>query len=269
MMTRTMIVAAMVAAALLGGCAASQDVNPAGMGFDVQGSDARAIEIADEVMVAMGGRAAWDDTRYISFVFFGSRRHVWDRRTGNIRIEGTDRQSGEPYRILMNVHDETGQAWQNEQPVEGDALDEMLSGGRSAWINDTYWLVMPYKLKDSGVTLTHVGSKMTEAGADAEVLELRFEGVGDTPQNKYHVYVGTESGVVEQWDFFRDAADEESAFSTPWVGWTQHGAILLSGDRGELRGNRIQLTEIAVHDALPGSVFTSPEPTTLFTESGE
>ena len=41
----------------------------------------------------------------------------------------------------------------------------------------------------------------------------------------------------------------------PWHDWEPHGAILLSGDRGER-----QITEIRVFDTLPDGVFTSPDP---------
>ena len=43
--------------------------NPPAEGFDAENSDAKAIAIADEVMEAMGGRAAYDSTRYLSWNF--------------------------------------------------------------------------------------------------------------------------------------------------------------------------------------------------------
>ncbi|MEZ5331564.1 MAG: hypothetical protein R2991_05830 [Thermoanaerobaculia bacterium] len=51
---------------------------------------------------------------------------------------------------------------------------------------------MPYKLEDPGVTLHYLGERPMLDGRPAEVLELTFEGVGRTPQNKYHVYVAEE-----------------------------------------------------------------------------
>ena len=60
---------------------------------------------------------------------------------------------------------------------------------------------------------------------------------------------------MEQWAFFRTAADEEPRFTGPWLDWQQHGKILLSAKRGE-RGH----SDVAVFDELPASVFESPEP---------
>jgi hypothetical protein len=48
--------------------------NPPAAGFDEAGSDAKAIQIADMAMEAMGGRKNWDKTRYIAWNFFGNRK---------------------------------------------------------------------------------------------------------------------------------------------------------------------------------------------------
>lgn len=248
----------LLAATLVAPLAVAGD-NPPAPGFDADGSDARAIEIADAVMDAMGGREAWDATRYLSWNFFGFRHHVWDKHRGLDRIEWNDRETGEPIVVVVDIHDGSGRAWVADQPVtDPERLATLTGGAREAWINDAYWLVMPYKLKDSGVTLTYAGEAPMADGRDADVLQLTFEGVGVTPQNKYRVYVARDTGLVEQWDFFGEATDPEPRFSTPWHGWTEHGAILLCGDRGQR-----QITDIAVHETLPDSVFTDPSPTGL------
>jgi len=232
--------------------------NPPAPGFDLEGSDARAVEIADQVMEAMGGRAAWDATRYVSWKFFGRRTHFWDKHTGDIRVEGAGRDDGKPYLILMNLHSMRGRAWRDGVEVSGDELAELLDLGEAAWINDSYWMFMPYKLKDSGVTLEYLGAGTMEDGREAEVLELTFRDVGRTPENKYHVYVSTETGLVEQWDYYAAFSDEEPGFRVPWHNWQRYGEILLSDNRGD-RAH----TDIRVFDELPASVFDSPAPVDL------
>ncbi len=63
--------------ALLITTAHAEDNAPA-EGFNAADSDTKAIAIAiaDEVMSTMGGRKNWDDTRYITWRFFGFRLHV-------------------------------------------------------------------------------------------------------------------------------------------------------------------------------------------------
>ena len=85
--------------------------NPAALGFLAGESDAEAIALADRVMLRLGGRRAWDATRFVTWKFFGNRFHVWDKHTGDIRVEGTDRETQEPYIILMNLNTKQGRAW--------------------------------------------------------------------------------------------------------------------------------------------------------------
>jgi hypothetical protein len=232
------------------------DPNPPAEGFDLAGSDPRAIALADRVMARMGGRRAWDETRYIRWSFFGRRHHVWDKYTGNIRVEGVDRETEIPYLILMNIYTKEGRAWESgEEVTDPGRLAELLDRGEAVWINDSYWLVMPYKLKDSGVTLEYLGEAAMEDGRPAEVLRLTFKGVGRTPDNKYHVWVARDTDLVEQWAYYRNFTDPEPGFTGPWRNWQQYGQILLSDNRGE-RGH----TDLAVYDELPASVFASPEP---------
>lgn len=228
----------------------AQDANPPMPDFDLAGSDARAMEIADEVMVALGGREAWDETRFITWRFFGKRLHVWDKWTGDIRIEVDE------WVILMNINTGEGRAWvDGEETTDPEDLARTLQSGREYWINDSYWMFMPYKLKDSGVTLKYLGSGTTQEGHPAHVLQLTFKHVGVTPQNKYRVYVDPETHLVVQWDYFTNATDREPKFMSPWRDWKRCGNIMLSDDRG-----RSQHTDIAVFDELPQEILTSPAP---------
>ena len=156
----------------------------------------------------------------------------------------------------MNLNTGAGRAWiEGEEVSDPEALAEMLDGARRAWINDSYWLVMPYKLRDPGVTLEHLGRRTMLDGRDADVLELTFaEGIGVTPANKYHVYVARDSGLVEQWDFFTKVDDPAPRFQIPWHDWQPYGAILLSGDRGDGR----RLDGIAVYDVPPSDLRAAP-----------
>ncbi len=226
---------------------------PAAPHFDAAGSDAQAIAIADEVMEAMGGYDAWDKTRYITWRFFGSRLHVWDKLTGDIRFEHED------LTVLMNINSREGRAWRNGQELTiPDSLSAALDRGYRAWINDAYWLVMPYKLKDSGVTLKYQGKGQTQDERAADVLKLTFKEVGVTPQNKYEVWVDEETRLVTQWAFYAQASDAEPRFVIPWNNWQQHGQILLSDSRGE-RSH----TDVAVFADLPKAVFVDPQPVDL------
>ncbi len=206
------------------------DPNPPAEGFNVNGSDPEAIAIADKVMEASGGRKAWDQTEVLQWRFFGNRLHTWNKKTGDIIIESEK----DSFKINMNINTMEGSVnWKGNELTKADSLDKYLEKGKAWWINDSYWIFLPFKLKDSGVTLKYLGESETAEGARAEKLELTFAGVGVTPDNKYHVYVDKESNLVTQWDFFGNYADEKPRFSTPWKDYKQYGEIMLSSSRGE------------------------------------
>jgi hypothetical protein len=234
------------------GSAADQvtEQNPAAEGFDMANSDPEAIEVANLVMEAMGGRQAWDNTRYLSWNFFGNRHLIWDKQSGQVRIDFPDSTI-----YLVNINDNSGKAFkEGEVVVHPDSLAKELDRANRIWINDSYWLVMPFKLKDSCVTLKYQGVENTSAGVPSHVLKLTFKEVGVTPQNKYLVYVDTSTNMVNQWAYYRDATQDTANFVSPWENYQQHGSILLADQRGDRN-----LSDVKVFDSLPQEVFTSLE----------
>ena len=87
--------------------------NPPMQGFNEADSDEQAIKIADQVMEAMGGRAAWEDTRYIAWNFFGRRDLFWDKQTGDVQID----LPADSLTFFLNVHqDGEGVVYRGGQP---------------------------------------------------------------------------------------------------------------------------------------------------------
>lgn len=223
--------------------------NPPAPGFDVANSDPAAIELADSIMEAMGGRRNWDNTRFISWNFFGRRNLVWDKREGKVRIESAPDSTI----YLLDIDDLTGRVQiRGEELTEPDSLQKMLARAKSIWINDSYWLVMPFKLKDTGVTLKYLGEDTTATGLRCNVLELTFEDVGDTPRNKYRVYVHLKDNLVKQWAYYKEASQDSASQVWPWDNYRKHGDILLSADRSDNKGPR----NVRIDEKLPADIFT-------------
>jgi len=220
-------------------------------GFNLQGSNPQAIAIADQVMKAMGGRRNYDQTRYLVWNFFGRRDLVWDKWTGRVRIDSPSER-----RIyLLNVHDSTGAVYEAGQPVAaGVALNQMAERGKNIWINDSYWLVMPFKLKDSGVTLKYLRADTSAQGHRCDVLGLTFDKVGHTPKNRYEVFVDQSDHLVKQWAYYEQASQQSASNTWPWDNYKTYGSILLSGERSDGKGPQ----RIQVFENLPDSVFEDP-----------
>jgi len=128
-----------------------------------------------------------------------------------------------------------------------DKKREALDRADKIWVNDSYWLVMPYKLKDSGVTLTWVGEGKLPDGRACDVLRMTFAHVGVTPENKYELSVARDTHLVEQWSYFKRADDAAASMTTTWADWNRYGAILLASKHA----GGPSTDKVAVYDAPP------------------
>jgi hypothetical protein len=215
-------------------------------------AEEKAYRLAAASLEAMGGAEAYDKTRYLSWVFFGRRFHIWDKHTGNIRIEYEDNKV-----VLMNIHSKEGRAWENGVEVtDPEKLAERMDWGYKVWINDSYWLVMPYKLRDPGVNLAYTRDDKMANGNEAYVLTMTFNDVGVTPENKYEVFINKKTMLVSEFAYYAKAENDKPDFNRPWENWAKQHGIMLSDKRGEL-----SMAPVMVHKGLPASVFESPKAT--------
>ncbi len=224
------------------------------------GADPRAQAVAERAMAALGGEESWAATRFLRFTFAGARTHHWDKATGRHRLEGKTRE-GDSYLVLHNLNTREGEAYLNGEKLAGEAAAQWLERAYSAWINDTYWLLMPYKLRDPGVTLSYDGEEEID-GKVYDKLHLRFAGVGLTPGDQYWAYINRETGLMDRWAYILESYEPgQAATHWRWGGWAQHGGIMLASDRVNVEsGRELPLADIAVFDQLPDSVFASTAP---------
>jgi hypothetical protein len=227
-------------------------------------SDPKAVALADKVIEALGGEKAWAGTRYLRFDWaverggktLVKRSHTWDKYTGAYRLEGTTKD-GKPYSVVMNLNTRDGKAVLGGKALAGDALKKQLESAYEAWVNDTYWLIMPYKMKDPGVVLAMDGAEKTADG-EWDKVRLSFESVGLTPKDRYWAYVNRKTGLVDRWDFIlQDEKGPASTFS--WKGWKKYGGVMLADDRVSPKdGTRIYFPLIEVPASIPEATFTTP-----------
>ncbi|MEO1084260.1 MAG: hypothetical protein AAFY88_08460 [Acidobacteriota bacterium] len=221
--------------------------------------DEKAVKIAERSLEAMGGAEAWAATRYVRFDFFGFRLHHWDRHTGRHRLEGKNRE-GQEYVVVHNINDGgkgEGSVWLDGAALEGDDRAQWLGNAYGAWINDVYWLVMPYKLLDPGVHLTYDGSEELD-GTTYDKLKLTFEGVGLTPGDTYWAYIDRETGLMGRWAYHLESfKEDQEATAWRWAEWQTYGDVKLSSKREKVDDGAVrELGQIAVLDDLPDAAFT-------------
>jgi hypothetical protein len=230
------------------------------------GSDPKAVAVADRVMQALGGEAAWNATRYLRFDFAVDRGgktvmrrgHAWDKWTGRYRVEGKDKD-GRDVVVAMNLNTKEGSATVGGRPLAGEELKGALETGYAWWVNDAYWLVMPYKMRDPGVVLALAGTEKKGEDAWDKVL-LTFEGVGLTPKDRYWVFVNAKTSLVDRWEFVLKG-EKTPPVAFDWKGWKAHGRIQLADDRVSPKdGTRIHFPVLDVPATLPDEAFALAAP---------
>jgi hypothetical protein len=91
---------------------------------------------------------------------------------GDVRVENPSANQV----ILVNINTLKGKVYENGALVtDENKTNALFSKRKNRWINDAYWLVMPWKLQDPGVTLSYVKTDTYKKAAD--VLQLTFSGV--------------------------------------------------------------------------------------------
>jgi hypothetical protein len=220
-------------------------------GFNAAGSDAKAIALADKVIKNMGGYDAWNKTRYIAWSW-RDQYHIWDKFENKFRWEK------DTLVVVADLNTRQGKAYSKGKDISQEAAGQKLIANMyPAWANNSYWLIMPFKLKDSGVTLKYKGEGKTQTGADAELIELTFKGVGVTPDNRYIFAVDKNAGLITEWSFFRNYNDEKPGFTRPMTDYQTYGKIKIPSGRGDAK---MDMNNIAVTQNLPATVFNSPTP---------
>jgi hypothetical protein len=214
-----------------------------------QSKDKKADAIVKEMLTAMGGENNYNNTHFIEWDFV-NRKLIWDKWTGDVRVENPTANQV----ILVNINTLKGKVYENGILVKDETkANGLLEKGKNWWINDSYWLVMPWKLQDPGVHLTYVKTDKLPNGKTADILQLTFSAVGVTPENKYWLYVDKENHLIQQWAYYKNFNDAEPKFLKPWNNYQKAGNILLSFDRPN---EDVGPKNVIVKTNLDASIFT-------------
>lgn len=213
-------------------------------------TDKKASALVNSMMTAMGGQEKWDELHYVSWTFFGARHLVWDKIGGRVRIDSPKDTSI----YLVDLHNKTGKVIKGGKEVsDPQKLKELVKRGESIWINDSYWLFMPFKVKDPGVHVNYMREDTMVGGAPSSVLALTFNEVGNTPENKYEVFIDKNDNLIKQWAFFSKADQDTPPRIWPWDNYQSFNGLQLSSDRTDKSGP----SNVRVYDSLGDEVFTS------------
>jgi hypothetical protein len=196
--------------------------------------DGRAL--AAEVVHAVGGDTAWNDPNwnlYFDFVVVRDGKelsrisHEWIRKSNYYTVSGLTKD-GKRWRVVFtNIYDRIGSATIDGETAPDSLKSRLLEAGYGRFINDTYWLLMPHKLLDSGVHQRREADTVID-GKRYEVLALTFGNVGLTPGDHYLLFIDPATKLVERWHYHLQSGSEADY---KWLDYESLGPIKLALDR--------------------------------------
>jgi hypothetical protein len=222
-------------------------------------NDPKAVQIAKDLVQAMGGEQAWQKAHFVRFDFkveaggktMVDRSHLWDKQTGRYRLDDKTKD-GKPRVALFNLATQKGDVYVNGKKLEGAALTDALKAAYATYINDVYWLMMPWKWLDPGVHLKYLGQK-TRGGQTYDVVELTFDHVGLTPGDRYDAWVSPKTHMMEHWDYTLQSGTKGS---WDWQYTETAGVKLASNHKDD--GKQIDMGNVKVLSTVDEALFTDP-----------
>lgn len=224
--------------------------------------DPKAIDVAKQMMDAMGGAAKWDNTKIVRFDFsvldqgkpLFLRSHLWNRSTGAYRFDSKTKE-GKSSVVLMNLQDQKGSAYLDGKKLEGADLAKALKDAYGAYINDYYWLAMPWKWMDSGVNLKYLGTK-SQGGETFDLVRLTFGKVGLTPGDRYDAWVSQKSHLMTHWEYQLQSNNQGS---WDWTYVTTASGVKLASTHKSADGTKeISMGDVKSFDSVDPAIFTDP-----------
>jgi hypothetical protein len=185
--------------------------------------------VVDKVMKTAGSDV-WAKVKVIEFTFnvedegkqVVSRSHKWDI------VANTDT-------ITDNI--------KKGDPVIVDLGKNAPAVGYQQWTNDSYWLLMPLKLKDGGVQFGPMMMTRDMPPSRANVT-MSFADVGITPGDQYDLSINLRTNQIDHW-VYRPNAEKKLGFT--WEDYKDfNGLVLATNHVSDDKKRRIYFTDIRV-----------------------
>jgi hypothetical protein len=167
-----------------------------------------------------------------------SRSWEWHPKTDTVSYQGKD-ETGKPVTATYR---------RSQLGSQGDATKTQID---PAFINDQYWLVLPFHvIWDGSATVTDQGMhKLPLGGGTAEQVVMKYPSHGGyAPGDTWELYVGPDKRV-QQMVYRRGGTGEPRIVVATWEGHKQAGPLLISTDHhGTADGKpfRLSISDVSV-----------------------
>jgi hypothetical protein len=190
-------------------------------------------QLATDLWKASGGEN-WAKVREVRFTFvveqegkpLFSAQHVWNVAAGTDKVKWKDKQ-GKDHQVTANLF--------------APASDDEGKAGYARWVNDSYWLLAPLKIRDRGVKVEMGGLKDLN-GVTCETARLKFDNVGLTPTDQYVFYIDPKTKLPRAWDYIPQSG---TGMTATWEKFQSFGGLHLATEHN-FDGKTIKLTDVKV-----------------------
>lgn len=190
-------------------------------------------QMAMDIWKASGGEN-WPKIQEVRFTFVVEQegkplfraRHNWNVAAGTDEVKWKDKE-GKDHQVTANLR--------------SPASDDEGKAAYARWVNDSYWLMAPLKIRDSGVKVESGGSKDLN-GVSYETVRLKFESVGLTPTDQYVYYIDPKTKLPLAWDYIPQSG---SGMQATWEKYQSFGGLNLATEH-HFNNKAIKLEEIEV-----------------------
>ena len=172
-----------------------------------------------------------------------SRSWEWNPKTDTVSYQGKDK-TGKPV---------TATYQRSQLGSQSEAIKTQID---PAFINDQYWLLLPFHLIwDGSATVTDEGMhKLPLGSGSAEQVVMKYPSQGGyAPGDTWELYVGADKRV-EQMVYRRGGSGKPGIVIAKWDGHKKAGPLLISTDHhGTADGKPLRLSISDVSVKLAGS----------------
>jgi hypothetical protein len=193
--------------------------------FAAESTDSNLVT---DVWKASGGEN-WSKVKEVRFTFevesdgkiVSSAKHNWNVAAGTDDVQWKDKHA--------------------TADLKSPAKDGDANTAYKRWVNDSYWLLAPLKIRDPEVTAQPAGPKDFN-GTQCDTIRLSFGQVGLTPTDQYVMYVDPQTKLLRGWDYI---PKEGTGLQATWENYQTFGGLKLATEH-HFSGKTIRFRDVEV-----------------------
>lgn len=239
--------------------------------FERTTQDAKAVEVADRVIAAVGGGGTWSTAKQLRWsqavtqdgkiVIAGEQ--AWDRWNGrhHARAErGKDGAEGDIV-VMRPLYEDQGYVFMDTgvrmKRIEGGSA-EAIAAAKDRWEFDTALLFMPFLLEEPGTKLTYVGEADSEDGKKLDLIKVSLDPLDRTRTAVYQVAVSRDTNLITRIEIQKAGKSENERLGYSITQWLDGGGIKYPGtvENIGLKGEVVSFKDLSI--AEPDEVLFVP-----------